>query len=784
VSTAIQRAKPGPRRAKVVPPEKSRTKPRVAVESNEQLLAGLFAELIDGPLMSGPVRDVVRKNRRERARRRLLDALDSRGPYPVPETRRIELQALAERWARKGFEDAFSDADDFEESCADERAVLDAEKRGDAEERFAAAERAYLREIEKRYGRIEIRGLQLSARVHQDLEIAYVPLHVEAPPEVMPATLPKKKGSKKSKAALNEVALVAQMIRATERPRLSITSALAKHARLLIVGDPGSGKTTLLQYLATRAARGTLATEVGWSAAPVPFLVPVRSLPVALVTQAVLARLAGVETWFLDEALKSGRALLLVDGLDEAKPEIVLQILNVIEDLVKAYPRTRALVTTRPAALGGDQPARPGFSRVQLMPMSRDEVGQFVHQWCLAAELSLSKPRGQAEADAQAAAEDLEARIRASRAIEKLAQTPLLCSVVCIVHRFMGHQIPERRVALYEAITNVLLYEWDRAKFPDGAATGKLDAHAKRALLARLACSMHKLRVAELSTEEVVKCFAAQLPDLGHLAGEAESIVAEIRDRDGVLVERMPGMFAFSHLTFQEYLAALDLITWREYDFLLQGYRDPWWHEVIVLAAGFPSADAARIASRLLELDSGEVAEGTMLAAQCAETAVELSADLRNEIVARVGRLIPPKNNSELERLIVIGSLAGPTLLRNLGAADANGKATILAALATIGYEPAIGAIRKLLRDSSEVTKSIEPILRGSQVAFHAAFALSFMARRMESAMVAVRDESLSTDLAIAAESFSAMTAELLSERERVRRASAAPRPKRAAHSG
>ncbi len=758
MSTAIQRAKPGPRRAKVVPAEKSRTKPRAAVESNEELLAGIFAELVDRPLMGGPVRDVVRKNRRERARRRLFDALESRGPYPVPETRRVELQALAERWARKGFEDAFSDADDFEESCADERAVLDAEERGDAEERFAAAERAYLREIEKKYGRLEIRGLQLSERVHQDLEIAYVPLHVEAPLELMPVIAPKNRAAaKKGKGAkaVVDADAVAQMIRAMERPRLSITSALEKHARLFLVGEPGSGKSTLLHYLATRAARGALAADAGWSTSPVPFVVPARSLPVTTVTLESFASIAGVEVWFMEEALRSARALLLIDGLDEAQPAMVPQLLDVVVELMNRYPNARALVTTRPAGvLGEDRPVPAGFVRMRLMPMTRDEVGQFIHKWCLAAELSLSKTRVQAEADAHAGAEDLKARMRASRAIEKLAQTPLLCSVVCVVHRFMGHKIPERRVALYEAITNVLLYEWDRAKFSQGAATGQLDAHAKRALLARLAFSMHEARVAELPAKAVAKCFAEKLPDLGRSAGEAEQIVAEIRDRDGVLVERAPGLFAFSHLTFQEYFTALEMVNARDYESLVRRYEDSWWREVIVLSAGFPGADSARIVRQLLSADGEAVAEATMLAAQCAETAVELPVSLRKEIEVRVARLIPPKSKDEAFRLLSLGEIAGPTLLRALMTADANGRAAVLTVLRNMDYEPSIGVIRNLMRDVSKVTKPIEDMGTSPFVYVEATFALYFMAKRLESAFYAFLEESIATDLPMSREQF------------------------------
>ncbi|WP_437631021.1 NACHT domain-containing protein [Sorangium sp. So ce854] len=684
------------------------------------MLDRILAEVPDGAPASDGLPEVVRKNRRERARRRLLDALKARGPYPVPEGVRGELRALVERWGQKGFEDAFPEADAFEIRCAEERDVLDAAARGDEEARFAAAERAYRREVEARYGQIEIRGLQLSARVRQDLEIAYVPLHVEAPPEALRSAKPRKTAGKKPPggATTVEADVASTMLRALERSRVLATDALGSHPRLLIVGEPGSGKSTLLAYLATRAARGELSISAPSSTpssgpAPIPFLVPVRALKEAAASPEGIAGAAGTEPWFVKAALQRGRALLLVDGLDEARAEVAGKVLPALTTTLDAYPGSSVVVTTRPAAAPGkDESAPRGFARARLLPMTRDEVGVFIDRWCLAAELSLNKPRGQAETDARAAAEDLKERVRASRAIEKLAQTPLLCSVICVVHRFLGQRIPERRVALYEAITNVLLYEWDRAKFAEGAAIGKLDAHAKRALLARLALSMHRTRVAELPAEEVVDRLAAHLPDLGRPEDEAAAIVAEIRDRNGVLVERAPGSFAFSHLTFQEYLAAMELVNAHAYDELLRNYKVKWWHEVIVLAAGFPGAHADRIIRGLLDRDGEDVAAGTMLAAQCAETAIEVRQALRKEIEKRVARLVPPASPIEFQTLYHLGEVAGPVLLRSLDTASTEGKASIIMLLAHIEYEPATRAILKFLRDPSRTDRPFASFVR------------------------------------------------------------------------
>jgi hypothetical protein len=253
----------------------------------------------------------------------------------------------------------------------------------------------------------------------------------------------------------------------------------------------------------------------------------------------------------------------------------------------------------------------------------------------------------------------------------------------------------------------VLLFEWDHAKFPEGAATGKLDAHAKRSLLACLARDMHEAHVAEISTDALVAKFAEQLPHLGHSADDAARIVAEIRDRNGILVERSPGQFAFSHLTFQEYLTAFHIVNAREFAMLVRKYRQKWWHEVIVLAAGFPGANAEQIVRGLLRKDGKRVAKGTMLAAQCVETAIELPSMLRSEIEKRVTTLIPPKTTADFAALFEMGDVAAPVLFRALEKADADGKVSILILLAGMRYEPVIGVIGRALTESAPVGRKV-----------------------------------------------------------------------------
>jgi len=314
----------------------------------------------------------------------------------------------------------------------------------------------------------------------------------------------------------------------------------------------------------------------------------------------------------------------------------------------------------------------------------------------LAAEKSVRKDFAEADSQARLAADDLKSRISLSRPVQRIAVNPLLTTILCVVHRFLGRSIPEHRVTLYEKCTDALLYEWDRAKFPSGAAVGSLDAPQKRTLLRGVARILHQKHAAEVSEQEVIQHFARMLPGLGKSESDAQHIVQEIRDRSGMLVERRPGYFAFSHLTFQEYLAALDYVAGRSWRKLVDHSGDPWWHEVIALAAGAPGSDPTAIIRGLL---NQKKRQSTFLAAQCAETAVDLLPTIRLSVEKAVDALLVPRLG--LQSLVSsIGMMAAPLLMKRLLKEEkATSTAWFLYALQALDYEPAVPIIARFVAD-------------------------------------------------------------------------------------
>jgi hypothetical protein len=641
---------------------------------------------------SGAVPAALRERRRKSAETRLRAAMEARTNGHVPKDLAGRLEGLVAGWAAHGFEDGFAGAESFEKECYEAAELADA---GDAPRRFAVLETQYRGRVEAEHGKIELRGLQLSERVYQKLDVAYVPLRIQ------------------DDSSEGEVIKTEGGGEIRFQPHLSVEEIVTRHDRVVVVGAPGSGKSTIMACLATWAATG----KVGKKERLVPFVVPVRSLGGEVLDEdSIAGTVRDIEADLVRHVLGEKRALVLVDGLDEAHvgPE---KLIPAIQAFAKAHPGNRVVVTSRPAGGLEKHVEIPGFVTMTLLPMEAADVDTFIDRWCLAAEQSIQKNDVRAHVDAKRAADDLKARVQDTGAVKKLAKTPLLCSVICVAHRFMGHKIPERRAALYEVCTNVLLYEWDRTKFPEGAAIGRFDAQQKRFLLGGLAYWMHGRKVAEAPESEVIKIFAERLPEIGGKAEDAGEMIRQIQERSGVLVERRPGYYAFSHLALQEFMTAIELARTKKEKTLVEYYQDPWWHEVIVIIVGVPGADAAGVVRGLLEQDpeNKTASAATFLAAECAEAAVYLGRELRGDVEERLARALPPRDLDEVDRLVALGSTAAPVVFQSIQrSSDAKGKAMLAVTLGRMGYSYAARVLGTML-GSEEMVDYFEGYVGNAQ---------------------------------------------------------------------
>jgi formylglycine-generating enzyme required for sulfatase activity len=204
---------------------------------------------------------------------------------------------------------------------------------------------------------------------------------------------------------------------------------------------------------------------------------------------------------------------------------------------------------------------------------------------------------------------------------------PLLLSIIALVHRYRA-TLPKRRVDLYAECVDVLLGHWDTAK----GLLGKLDAGQKRAVLQSLALTMQCEKRRELSRRDLTTRVATLLPGVGAAAVEADEFLDEVRERSGLLVETGLDTYAFSHQTFQEYLAARALVDAESRrETLLARLREPWWQETVLLYVGM--TDATPIIAALLDLTAREDLSGLLLAGRGVAEAIRLESDTRQTVV-------------------------------------------------------------------------------------------------------------------------------------------------------
>lgn len=483
---------------------------------------------------------------------------------------------------------------------------------------------------------------------------------------------------------------------------LSIASALQKYRRLVIIGDPGSGKTTLLAYLTLTYARANkggielMRERLSLQEADhLPILLPLRDLGQHLHQNAsnpgsdgsallldylyeyYEAQNINLPEEFFTPPLESGKAIVLLDGMDEVADITLRQrVARLIEKFAARYPKCRFIVTSR--EVGYDGPARIGaeFNLARVREFTPGEVRQFIRDWSRVVETTLAQnesPDVINLADTQAA--KLIQAIDNNPRVAELAVNPLLLTVVALVHRYRA-QLPERRSELYEEAIEVLLGHWDEAKGLDSDTDVSgitLDSGDRRSLLEPVALWLHKLNRREIEKDELrpllVPAFEVLTSSPLQASKAFENFLKVVNARSGLLIERGIGIYSFAHLTFQEYLAARALADSKDaLSFTIKVMTDPWWREVILLQAGYLSTQGKYRVSELIralmnaKLDNEpEPFHNLLLAAEClsdvgnARVDGNLLGEVRSQLQTQAD--LPIKKGNKLSLMGKLGAM-------------------------------------------------------------------------------------------------------------------------------
>ncbi|MFD3517823.1 NACHT domain-containing protein [Streptomyces sp. NPDC058657] len=489
----------------------------------------------------------------------------------------------------------------------------------------------------------------------------------------------------------------------TARTPQRIDTLLSSRPRVLLRGDAGAGKTTLLWWLAAHAAAGTHRPELADLNGLVPYVVPLRTLRAQGRTFPTPAQLPAASRLMIDEApdgwagrvLKAGRALILVDGLDEVSQEDREDARDWLAGLLARYPDNRCVITSRPLAVAPDWLGSERFEELRLLPMRNGDIQSFVAAWHKAARFGGSDPHE----DLTALERDLSHQFRQNPALADLARTPLLCAVICAVHRVRQGFLPETRWSLYQSALHMLLGNRDKRRRIGSPEGIDLTVEEHTQLLQRIAVWQVRGGQSEFTRLQAVRQVQPALAGMERIRRQADSdkILNHLVNRTGLLQERVDDFFQFTHRTFQDFLAAKEFVEGGHLPELLSHAEDSRWEDVVLLAAGHCNRrDMTELLRGLLKLGTRPV-----LTALCAQHATWLDEAVARDVRNLLCTVVPPAGPDHAAQLARLGpSVIG--LLPAAGELSTSQAEYTVRMLGRIGGPEALGYAGEIARRAQE----------------------------------------------------------------------------------
>ena len=364
--------------------------------------------------------------------------------------------------------------------------------------------------------------------------------------------------------------------------RWSVGKLLANSRKLVVLGDPGAGKSTLLRWIATAYCLRFNA-DPDWQQLPdiaelpdedwLPILIQCRDLEKPQSAQSleqILDRhlrklgIAGIEAEKLNEQLlrrlSEGRALLLIDGLDEITQSATrVSFCRQIEQMHVAYSRAPIIATSR---IVGYREMNfrigRGFEHVNILDLTADDKDEFARRWCIVTEPVAKREN---------ATRELIRDIHSTDRIERLTGNPMLLTTMALVKKKVG-KLPSKRADLYREAVDVLL-NW-RSDVDE--QLDPYEALPQLEYLAYAMCASGKQRLRSDEVIELLNDMRSEYPSIRDTRKHSPlQFLRLLERRTGILVEigrighrgELVPVYEFRHLTFQEYLASLALVKGR-----------------------------------------------------------------------------------------------------------------------------------------------------------------------------------------------------------------------------
>lgn len=361
--------------------------------------------------------------------------------------------------------------------------------------------------------------------------------------------------------------------------RLTGLEAVERYDKLMIWGKPGSGKTTFLKWLAIECNLGEFRGE------HVPIFISLKEFAQTRGQPSLLDYITAqfeecgvVEPQAVQTLLSQGRAIILLDGLDEVRQTDLQRVLQEIRAVSTRFFASSVVITCRIAA---QEYTFEDFTEVEVADFDDQQIAHFATKWF----------QGENSVKAQRFVQ----KLQENQPFKELATHPLLLSLLCLV--FEETDFAVHSSDIYKEALDLLLTKWDAKRGIERNQLDKQSRKYKQDLLSQIAWSTFERGESFFNQKAIEQEIAHHI----HISGkgstfletlqvDSEDILKSMEADHGLVVEQARGIYSFSHITFQEYFAANKIVTTppEHAEEVLQKFvrhmPEKRWREVFLLA--------------------------------------------------------------------------------------------------------------------------------------------------------------------------------------------------------
>ena len=287
-------------------------------------------------------------------------------------------------------------------------------------------------------------------------------------------------------------------------------------------------------------------------------------------------------TQWAKNQLQDGKMLVMFDGFDEVKPKWRKPVSTWLDQQMRDYQKSVFILTSRPGGYKDYVAANPPSSKLYVKPFDADRRERFVQQWYLTQERYASGMRNTPEVKQRAniRTANLLQQLKERPELEILAKNPLLLTMISNLHRsYAGQQLPQRRSELYQDIFTLQLKDRPRERGIDML----VPFPESQQVLQKVALTLVSQNQTSIKWQELENWISNHLHslDVGNTVTASE-FLNQIVDVSELIVKRDED-YEFAHLSFQGYLAAVEIKEQKQENLLLENWQASWWKETILL---------------------------------------------------------------------------------------------------------------------------------------------------------------------------------------------------------